>query len=134
MTSRGSAIANYAPFIGLRYSFSRKRNRFTSVIAMVSMLGMVLGVASLIAVLAVMNGFAGELRGRILSLVAHGYVESADGGMAQWQQLSLQVESSPDVVAASPYITDKVIFSSGRTLRGGVLTAIEPQRENRVSL
>ena len=72
---------------------------------------MVLGVASLIAVLAVMNGFAGELRGRILSLVAHGYVESADGGMAQWQQLSLQVESSPDVVAASPYITDKVIFS-----------------------
>lgn len=133
MTSRGSAIANYAPFIGLRYSFSRKRNRFTSVIAMVSMLGMVLGVASLITVLAVMNGFAGELRGRILSLVAHGYIESVDGGMAQWQQLSLQVEASPDVVAASPYITDKVIFSSGRTLRGGVLTAIEPQRENRVS-
>ena len=133
MTSRGSAIANYAPFIGLRYSFSRKRNRFTSVIAMVSMLGMVLGVASLITVLAVMNGFAGELRGRILSLVAHGYIVSVDGGMAQWQQLSLQVEASPAVVAASPYITDKVIFSSGRTLRGGVLTAKEPQRENRVS-
>ncbi len=71
-----SAIANYAPFIGVRYSFSRKRNRFTSVIATVSMLGMVLGVASLIVVLAVMNGFAGELRGRILSLVPHGFVES----------------------------------------------------------
>jgi len=133
LTSRGSAIANYAPFIGLRYSFSRKRNRFTSVIAMVSMLGMVLGVASLISVLAVMNGFAGELRGRILSLVAHGYIEHEDGGMAQWRQLSLQVEASPDVIAVSPYITDKVIFGSGRTLRGGVLTAIVPQRENKVS-
>ena len=48
MSYRGSAIRQYAPFIGLRYSFSRKRNRFTSVIALVSMLGMVIGVASLI--------------------------------------------------------------------------------------
>ena len=79
MSTPRSSIANYAPFIGLRYSFSRKRNRFTSVIATVSMLGMVLGVASLITVLAVMNGFAGELRGRILSLVPHGYVETECG-------------------------------------------------------
>jgi lipoprotein-releasing system permease protein len=47
---KAGSIRNYAPFIGLRYSFSRKRNRFTSVIAMVSMLGMVIGVASLITV------------------------------------------------------------------------------------
>ena len=70
-------------FIGLRYSFSRKRNRFTAVIAMVSMLGMVVGVASLITVLSIMNGFAGELRGRILSLVPHGYVEPLEGVASQ---------------------------------------------------
>jgi lipoprotein-releasing system permease protein len=133
LSYRGSAIVNYASFIGLRYSFSRKRNRFTSVIAMVSMLGMVLGVASLIVVLAIMNGFAGELRGRILSLVAHGYVEHSEGAIDGWRELRSELAANPDVVAVSPYITDKVILGSGRILRGGVLTAVDPQLENKVS-
>ncbi|MFV0277045.1 MAG: lipoprotein-releasing system transmembrane subunit, LolC/LolE family, partial [Parahaliea sp.] len=76
---------NYALFIGLRYSFSRKRSRFTGLIALVSMLGMVLGVASLITVLSIMNGFSGELQGRILSLVPHGYLESEQGSIDNWQ-------------------------------------------------
>jgi len=100
---------------------------------MVSMLGMVLGVASLIVVLAIMNGFATELRGRILSLVAHGYIEHRDGAIDRWRELLATVEANPEVVAASPFITDKVILGSGRTLRGGVLTAVDPQLENRVS-
>jgi lipoprotein-releasing system permease protein len=133
LSSRGHGIANYATFIGLRYSFSRKRNRFTSLIALVSMLGMVLGVASLIVVLSVMNGFAGELRGRILSLVAHGYVEGAGAGLSDWQTLRASIEQNPQVVAVSPYITDKVIIGSDRTLRGAVLTAIDPALERDVS-
>jgi lipoprotein-releasing system permease protein len=128
-----STIANYAPFIGVRYSFSRKRNRFTSVIATVSMLGMVLGVASLIVVLAIMNGFAGELRGRILSLVPHGFVEHKAGGIAQWPELSASISDHPGVVAVSPYITEKAILGNGQTQRGAVLTAIEPQAESGVS-
>jgi lipoprotein-releasing system permease protein len=132
LNARGSAIANYAPFIGLRYSFSRKRNRFTSVIALVSMLGMVLGVASLITVLSVMNGFAGELRGRILSLVPHAYVESPRG-IVDWQALGQRLAQQPGVEAYSPFISDKVILASGRTLRGAVLTAIDPAREAAVS-
>lgn len=132
MSARGHAIGNYAPFIGLRYSFSRKRNRFTSVIALVSMLGMVLGVASLVTVLSVMNGFGGELRGRILSLVPHGFV-SADEGIEQWQALAATIESLDPVVAVSPYISDKVILASGRTLRGAVLTAIDPELQAQVS-
>jgi lipoprotein-releasing system permease protein len=133
LTSSRSPIAHYAPFIGLRYSFSRKRNRFTSVIAMVSMLGMVIGVASLIAVLSVMNGFAGELRGRILSLVPHGYVEAEGQGIADWQSLMQDLERQPSIVAVSPYISDKVILGSGTLLRGAVLTAIDPTLEKRVS-
>jgi lipoprotein-releasing system permease protein len=117
----------------LRYSFSRKRNRFTSVIAMVSMLGMVVGVASLVTVLSVMNGFAGELRGRILSLVSHGYVEPATGGMKDWPALRLQVQNHPEVLAVSPYISDKVIFGGSGILRGAVLTAIDPELESAVS-
>lgn len=126
-------MANYGPFIGLRYSFSRKRNRFTAVISLVSMLGMVIGVASLIAVLSVMNGFSGELRGRILSLVPHGYVEAPEGGMADWQTVGDSLIQDPDIIAYSPYISDKVIFASGRALRGGVLTAIDPALESGVS-
>jgi lipoprotein-releasing system permease protein len=129
----GSSIANYAPFIGLRYSFSRKRNRFTSVIAMVSMLGMVLGVASLITVLAIMNGFAGELRGRILSAVPHGYIANADGGIIGWEDLLADVQAAPGVVAVSPYISDKVILASYTNQRGALLTGIDPALEAGVS-
>ncbi len=126
-------MASYAPFIGLRYSFARKRNRFTSVIAMVSMLGMVLGVASLITVLSVMNGFAGELRGRILSLVPHGFVEGGSGGIADWQALARQVAAVPGIVAVAPYLSDKVILTSALNQRGAVLTAIDPALEPGVS-
>ncbi len=133
MKSPRNTIANYAPFIGVRYSFSRKRNRFTSVIATVSMLGMVIGVASLIVVLAVMNGFAGELRGRILSLVPHGFVESKEGGIEHWQELLAQVEGTTGVVAVSPYIAEKAILGSGRMQRGAIITAIDPLLETKVS-
>ncbi len=132
MSPRGKAIANYAPFIGLRYSFSRKRNRFTSLIAVVSMLGMVIGVASLVTVLSVMNGFAGELRGRILSLVPHALVEAPEG-IPDWQDLGERLLAQPGVEAYSPFISDKVILASGRSLRGAVLTAIDPERESTVS-
>jgi len=125
-------MSGFAAFIGLRYSFSRKRNRFTAVIATISMLGMVLGVASLIVVLSIMNGFAGELRGRILALVPHGFVESHEG-IEDWRGLAAELESREDVVAVSPYISEKVILGSGRSLRGAVLTAVDPALVTRVS-
>jgi lipoprotein-releasing system permease protein len=125
--------SNYALFIGLRYSFSRKRNRFTAVIALVSMLGMTLGVASLIIVLSVMNGFAGELRGRILSLVPHGYVESTGGGIEDWKNLLIRLQNDDNVEAASPYLSDKAILTGRNGMRGAVLTAIDPAYESAVS-
>ena len=99
------AITGYVGFVGLRYSFTRKRNRFTGVISTVSMLGMALGVASLIVVLSIKD----------------------------WRPLAEQVEGMPGVVAVSPYISDKVILTAGGTRRGAVLTAIEPEAESRVS-
>lgn len=133
MSATRTSIANYAPFIGVRYSFSRKRNRFTSVISTVSMLGMVLGVASLIVVLSVMNGFAGELRGRILSLVPHGFVEIPKESNLPWRELLTQVQASEGVIAASPYISEKAILGTGRVLHGGVLTAVDPALQSEVS-
>ena len=132
MGSSTLPLASYAPFIGLRYSLSRKRNRFTSLISAISMLGMVLGVTSLIVVLSVMNGFAGELRGRILSLVPHGYIESREG-LAQWPEVAAALESSPGVVAVAPFISEKVLLRSRRTLQGAELTAVVPDLEAGVS-
>ena len=134
MSASRFTLPGYTLFIGLRYSFSRKRNRFTALIAMISMLGMVLGVASLITVLSVMNGFSGELRGRILSLVPHGYVESTEPeGLRDWAALAADLTDQPGILAASPYLSEKVILGGARILRGGVLTAIDPASEARVS-
>ncbi|QIB67358.1 lipoprotein-releasing ABC transporter permease subunit [Kineobactrum salinum] len=125
--------SRYVLFVGLRYSFSRKRNRFASVIASVSMLGMVLGVTSLITVLSIMNGFSGELRNRILSLVPHGYVLPANGGLERWEELALRLEQAGGVEAVAPYISNKVILAGSQSLRGAVLSAIDPAREVAVS-
>lgn len=124
---------NLALFIGLRYSFTRQRNRFIGVVSIVSLVGMALGVASLITVLSVMNGFAAELRGRILSLVPHVQLVSLEGALADWQELGRRVENDPEVLALAPYIESKVLLASGGQVRGAVLTAIEPEAEVRVS-
>ncbi|MFK7975813.1 MAG: lipoprotein-releasing ABC transporter permease subunit [Halioglobus sp.] len=102
-------------------------------IATVSMLGMVLGVASLIVVLSIMNGFAGELRGRILSLVPHGYVESPASDLTDWQDLRHTLLSSDQVNAASPYVDEKVILAHQQYMQGALLTGIVPALEVTVS-
>lgn len=132
-TASRSPFAHYAAFVAARYTFSRKRNRFTALIATVSMLGMVLGVASLIVVLSVMNGFAGELRGRILSLVPHGYIEAPVGGLEHWEALRERVLAAPEVVAASPFVDEKVILAHRQTMHGALLTGIAPAQETSVS-
>lgn len=124
----------YPAFIGLRYSFSRKRNRFTALVALVSTLGMVVGVASLIVVLSVMNGFAGELRGRILALVPHGYLEFTDpAAAAGWEALAAGVAADPAVLGVAPYVREKALLGAGRGQRGVQLTGIDPARERNVS-
>lgn len=123
----------YALFVGLRYSFSRKRSRFTGLISTISMLGMVLGVATLITVLSIMNGFAGELRQRILSLVPHGFVQPVQGGVDDWQQLAAQLRTLPGITGIAPYIDDQVILAGPHQLRGARLNAIDPLLEGEVS-
>lgn len=94
-------MASYTRFLGLRYGFSRQRSRFTAIVSLASMLGMMLGVASLITVLSVMNGFGGELRGRILALVPHGYVEQTVEQTAE--QTATQNRESKTSVSGSSF-------------------------------
>lgn len=99
---------------------------------MVSLVGMALGVASLITVLSVMNGFAGELRDRILSLVPHVQVESSQP-LQDWEALADEIAAQPDVVAVAPYIRSKALLASDRMVRGVQVTAVDPEAEQGVS-
>ncbi len=92
---------------------------------MVSLLGMALGVASLIVVLSVMNGFGDELRGRILGLVPHATVQARDGGLQNWQSLQSELVSRPDILAASPYLESKVLLESPRMVLGAQLLGVD---------
>ena len=122
-----------ALFIGLRYSFSRQRNRFIGVVSMVSLLGMAIGVASLITVLSVMNGFAGELRSRILSLVAHAEVRAEAGNLEDWQTLTDRLLGQPGLEAVAPFVATKALLASRRQVRGAQLIAVDVAREAGVS-
>ncbi len=119
-------------YIGTRYGFSRQDNRFIGVVSMVSLVGMALGVASLITVLSVMNGFAGELRGRILSLVPHLQVEST-APIEDWQSLGTQLRQDARIIATAPYIKTKALITVGDEVRGSAITAIDPLAEAAVS-
>lgn len=130
---RGQGLLTYPFFIGYRYSFSRKRNRFTGIVALISMLGMALGVASLIVVLSVMNGFSAELRERILSLVPHGYVTFGNEQSLQWPDIMDEIADMPGIVAVAPFLRQQVLLGAGSSLQGARLFGVSPDDEAQVS-
>ena len=91
-------------FIGLRYLGAKKQNHFISFISLTSMLGIALGVTTLITVISVMNGFEKELRARILGAISHATIQSLDRPLDEWREVIKQVETRDDVDAAAPYI------------------------------
>ena len=80
----------YELYIGLRYTRAKRRNHFISFISLISMLGIALGVAALIVVLSVMNGFQDELRSRILGVAAHIEITGFDNTLADWQRVAAE--------------------------------------------
>lgn len=122
-----------AAFIGWRYTRTRRRDQFISFIALISLLGMILGVAALIVVLSVMNGFEAELRGRILALVPHGFVDAQEGYLREWQPLADDIARAPGFVAAAPYIGGSAMIARRGPVHGVQLWAIDPHYETRVS-
>ena len=114
----------FSLFIGLRYTRSGKKSQFISFVSLISLLGMVLGVAALVVVMSVMNGFEGELRGRILAVVPHGFIEGGGKRLSDWPRWKSQVEQGEGVVAAAPYIDGNVMLSRPKQVRGARMYAI----------
>ncbi|MFT5575258.1 MAG: lipoprotein-releasing system permease protein [Bermanella sp.] len=125
--------ALYPLKIGLRYFISRRRDRFLSLVSWISLLGMAVGVISLIVVMSVMNGFEAELRGRVLSLVPHGFIDGPERRMDDWESVASRVSANPSVVGVSPYVGSAAMLMRGDRLRGIQLYAIDPVREEKVS-
>lgn len=120
-------------WIGLRYLSAKRRNHFISFISASSMIGMTLGVAVLILVLSVMNGFDRELRERILGMVPHAVIYQVDG-IQDWQVLATRVEQYPGVAAAAPLTQMQGMFANGGRVQGVMISGIDPQAESRVSI
>ncbi|MBA4341709.1 MAG: lipoprotein-releasing system transmembrane subunit LolC [Methylibium sp.] len=119
--------------IGWRYTRAGKggrRNRFISFISGVSMLGIALGVAALIIVLSVMNGFQKEVRDRMLSVISHIEVLSYGGdALADWQATAAQAKQNPAVLAAAPFIATQALIARGEDMRGAIVRGIDPVLE-----
>ncbi|MDA1063925.1 MAG: lipoprotein-releasing ABC transporter permease subunit [Proteobacteria bacterium] len=120
-------------FVGLRYLRAKRRTRFVSFITLISLAGVALGVAALIVILSVMNGFEGELRTRLLSMSAHGQITGADGRTQNWRDLLSEVAAHPGVAAAAPLVQMEGMIQSGRELRAVLAHGVEPEFEKTLS-
>ncbi|MBT8078446.1 MAG: lipoprotein-releasing ABC transporter permease subunit [Gammaproteobacteria bacterium] len=120
-------------FVGLRYLRAKRKTRFVSFITFISLAGVALGVAALIVILSVMNGFEGELRQRLLSMTAHGVVSGADGRVADWRELRQRVAGHPGVAAAAPFVQVEGMIRTDRELRAVMIHGIDPQLESQIA-
>ncbi|MEI7531453.1 MAG: lipoprotein-releasing ABC transporter permease subunit [Betaproteobacteria bacterium] len=124
--------------IGIRYvrakrkSMGEKRNGFLSFISGISMAGIALGVAALIVVLSVMNGFQKEVRDKMLAVLSHVEIRSQDG-IEHWEDLSQFVLKQPHVIGVAPLLQSQGLLVRGDIMRGVGLRGISPQDEVNVS-
>jgi lipoprotein-releasing system permease protein len=119
-------------FVGLRYLRAKRRNHFISFISLISMLGIALGVTTLITVISVMNGFEKELRARILGAIAHATIQPVERELSDWRPVIARVEAHAEVLGAAPYIEEGV-WLQGNGSAGAFLRGIDPQLEQQVS-
>jgi lipoprotein-releasing system permease protein len=122
----------YEGFIGLRYLRASPRRGLVSLIAGIAITGLVLGVAVLIIVLSVMNGFEEVLRTRILSLTGHATISGLEGRMRDWGLDLEKVRNFPGIVAAAPYIEEQGLMVHGDQSSGVLLRGVMPGAEEKV--
>lgn len=122
-----------ALFLGLRYTRAERSNRFISFISLISMIGLTLGVAVLITVLSVMNGFDKELKGRILGMVPQATV-TAPEIIPDWQAVAKRIATNPKVEAVAPFIQLQGMLTANGQVAGIMVTGVEPSYEKKVSI
>src|SRR6202030_1523786 len=122
-------MGGYEWLIGTRYLRSTHRRGFVSFVALMSVCGLTLGVATLIVVLSVMNGFERELRSRILAVTSHATIMGLNGALPDWRDLQQQVHRQSGVQAAVPYIESQAMLANGVRLAGASVRGVLPEEE-----
>ena len=120
-------------FVGMRYTRAKRRNHFISFISLTSMVGIGLGVAALIVVLSVMNGFQEELRSRILGVASHLQITGPGNTLVGWSDLKGWVQATEHVEGAAPYIMAHGMLSNGQAVQGAIVRGVLPEAETQVS-
>jgi lipoprotein-releasing system permease protein len=123
----------YELLVGLRYTRAKRRNHFISFISLISMAGIALGVAALIVVLSVMNGFQQELRERILAVVSHVQLSGPGNRLDDWRKVAEAASTQSHVIAAAPFVAAQGMLTFGRGVRGAIVRGIVPSLEERVA-
>ncbi|WP_293936728.1 lipoprotein-releasing ABC transporter permease subunit [Iodobacter sp.] len=123
----------YELLIGLRYTRASRRNGFISFISLISVVGIALGVAALIIVLSVMNGFQAEVRNRILGMAAHVQISGIGNQLQDWQTAANVAKKNPHVLATAPYVLGQGLLINGSQVKGVLVRGIDPQQESMVN-
>jgi lipoprotein-releasing system permease protein len=117
--------------IGLRYLRSRHRSGFVSFVASMSVIGLGLGVAVLVVVLSVLNGFEVELRNRMLTVTSHATITGIDGEMADWRKAQDIAAREPGVKAVVPFIESRGLLAHGERVAGAMVRGVLPEQESK---
>ena len=125
--------SRYEWLVGTRYLRSTHRRGFVSFVSLMSVCGLALGVATLIVVLSVMNGFGRELRTRILSVTSDATIMGLHGTISDWQPVQERIESEPGVRVAVPYVEEQSMLTHGQHIIGASVRGILPQEERRAT-
>ncbi|MCM2312832.1 MAG: ABC transporter permease, partial [Steroidobacteraceae bacterium] len=120
-------------FVGLRYVRTRRQGFFVSFISWVSMLGVCVGVAALITIISVMNGFEGELRTRLVSLTAHATLQGPPRLMQDWAAAAARARSVPGTTGVAPFADVQAMIGRAGQLQPVLLHGLDPAIEGEVS-
>ena len=115
--------------IGVRYLRSQHRSGFVSFVASMSVIGLALGVAVLVVVLSVLNGFETELRSRMLAVTSHATISGLDGEITDWRPAQEQLAKVPGVRAVAPYIEARGLLAHGQAVTGTMVRGVFPAQE-----
>jgi len=123
--------SSYEWLIGTRYLRSAHRRGFVSFVALISVAGLMLGVAVLIVVLSVMNGFERELRSRILSVTSHATLMGLEGTLPDWRAARAVALRTPGVLQAVPYVEAQAMLANGPRVLGTAVRGVDPAEERK---
>jgi lipoprotein-releasing system permease protein len=124
-------MSSYEWLIGTRYLRSTHRSGFVSFVASMSVIGLALGVAVLIVVLSVLNGFEYELRSRMLTVTSHATITGVDGEIANWRQAQSDALKEPGLIAVVPYVESRGLLANGERVAGAIVRGILPEEEKK---